>query len=512
MPEPAPARDRSDAEAPAATGGPDAGAAVGAMSFQSAGRPPDARSAVREGLRRVVAQLGDPPEAPDAARAWCNRLLDETGSDRRGLVQLLLRVRADGVVAELPSGPMTPAAWAPVRARLAFAYAASTYLDAEMARWAVDAWAYAHGVIGADGLWAPPAPPAPAPSRGAMAPLPARTPTPPAPVVAAAATAAAAAGGPAGKAAPGKVPARVRRAVARSNAPPVHNPFPKHFDRLVGGAFVALLVIAAAGMWVGIAARREAGGLEVPPGPSVADVSARGVAAEPLPPARPSRRAPPSTSSPAAAPAAGAAASLASAEDTLRLRDGTVRTGQVTRITHEAVLLRDLWSDTVHAIDLDDVLELRARAGSVVPVGDGAGRVSPVRDGAADGEYGGRYRVRQTLVGVEGTATCDVVAEAVRRASERPSVEVVAHDRGAGAFVLVSRPGVRGTVDADGRFQTGVIRGVRDGVHYWFRMTGQFDRAGFRAETESATDAVLKYGSVQRCHVTASLDATRLPE
>jgi hypothetical protein len=134
--------------------------------------------------------------------------------------------------------------------------------------------------------------------------------------------------------------------------------------------------------------------------------------------------------------------------------------------------------------------------------------------GAAPGPgagFGGRYEVRQSLLEVQGTESCDVVGDAVRRASARPTVEVVAHRAGAPVFDLVSRPGVRGTVDPDGRFRTEAIRGVRDGVHYWFRMTGQFDAAGFRAEAESATDAVLKFGSVQRCRVTAALDARRLP-
>ena len=66
---------------------------------QSAPRATDARAVVREGLRRTVAAHGEPPDAAAGATAWRNRLLDETGSDHRGLVQLLLRVRADGLAA-----------------------------------------------------------------------------------------------------------------------------------------------------------------------------------------------------------------------------------------------------------------------------------------------------------------------------------------------------------------------------------------------------------------------------
>jgi hypothetical protein len=298
----------------------------------------------------------------------------------------------------------------------------------------------------------------------------------------------------------------------------------------VGGAFMVLLVVTAGGMWMGILTRREAGGLEVAPDAPVR--AGVGVLA-PLPPVAPVTR---EASTPAPAPEG------ALLQDTLRLRDGTIRTGQVTRITHEAVLLRDLWSDTVNAVDLDEVLELHTRPGAVLPVGgddaasphDVLGRVVPPgADGGTAGDslftagrtpraaersaasaeagFAGRYAVRQRLLDVQGTESCDVVAAQVRRASAQPTVETVAHRAGAPAFSLVSRPGVRGTVDADGRFRTEAIRGVRDGVHYWFRMTGRFDGAGFRAETESATDAVLKYGSVQRCRVTATLEARRLP-
>jgi hypothetical protein len=206
----------------------------------------------------VVAAYGEPPDDPAASRAWVNRLLDETGSDRRALVQLLLRLRATGCLPRSPLRRSPRLRGGPFRARLSFEYAAATFLDVEMARWAVDAWGYALGVVAADCVWSPP-PAAVAPEVTAPRPVV----TPPAPALHtyhAAPTlppALVAARG-------GKIPGRVRRAVARANAPPVHNPFPANFDRLAGGAFMLLLALSAVGMWMGIATRREAGGLEVP--------------------------------------------------------------------------------------------------------------------------------------------------------------------------------------------------------------------------------------------------------
>jgi hypothetical protein len=487
---------------------------------------------VREGLRRVVTRWGEPAgaDAP-AGVVWQNRLLDEVGSDRRGLVQLLLRVHADGLAAQIPRGPLDPAAWATIRARLAFGYASATYLNGDMARWAVDAWAYALGVIDARALYAPPPPPPTAPSL--VAPRPAATAHQPAPATAAAAPGRLAAGHH------GKLPGRVRRAVARANAPPAPNPFPANFDRLAGYAFAGMLTVAATAMWVGIAARREAGGLEVRAVAPVMDLS--GAAPAPRGDGERGSGAREAGVAPAPPPA-GDVALL----DTLRLRDGTVRTGRVERITPAAILLRDVWADQVVPVALDEVLELRTRHGEVLPVGgrDSAGRdavpdvtgtpgnpadASPAPDapdsGRAEAErspgsahgfhatravgFGGRYAVRQEVLAVGGSESCDAVAAAVRRATT--TVETLAHVPGASTFALTSRPGVEGTVDDEGRFETGVIEGVRDGVHYWFRMTGRFAGDGFQAETESATDAVLKFGSVQRCRVSAALDAHRVP-
>ena len=121
----------------------------------------------------------------------------------------------------------------------------------------------------------------------------------------------------------------------------------------------------------------------------------------------------------------------------------------------------------------------------------------------------GRYTVRRRVLDVAGSESCGAVAAAVRRSA--PTVETLAHRPGEAEFALTSRPGLRGVVDDDGRFRTGVVTGERGGVQYRFRMVGQFLPDGWRAETESETRAVLRWGDVQRCRVSVALHATRLP-
>jgi hypothetical protein len=499
---------------------------------------------VRDGLRRLVRRIGPPPAAgtpgsdPAADGAgerarWRNLLLDEVGSDARPLVDLLLRVQGHGLLGAIPAAPLGAAAWAPLRARLAFGYAAETFLDADVARWAVDAWGYAIGAVDADGLYvAPPVAPFWAPAPVAP-PAVVRTPVVPAAVVAAPAVAAGATH-PAGRA---KLPGRVRRAMARANAPPTVNPFPANFDRIAGFTCAGIVAVAAFGMWIGIVDRREAGGLEVAAGPGAgapapavvtptrAD-AARGLGAAGAPGAR-------------RAPGDDGALRV----DSLRLRDGTVRTGLVERLTSDGLVVRDPTSDSTARFDLDEVVEWRTRRGEVVPVGDrpaepeetaaaaGATPSGAVLSGAVlsdaalagavapgAGDLGhaarvaglaGRYAVRRRVLDVSGSESCGAVAAAVRASA--PTVETVEHRPGEAEFALTSRPGLRGTVDDDGRFRTGVVNGEHGGIQYRFRMVGQFLPDGFRAETESETRTVLRWRDVQRCRVSVALHADRLP-
>jgi hypothetical protein len=345
---------------------------------------------VREGLRRLVRRAGLPPAddaGPTGARTrWRNGLLDLVGSDARPLADLLLRLEAHGVAAAIPAGPLAPAAWAPVRARLAFAYAAETFLDAEMARWAVDAWAYATGAIDTGALYvAPPvvSPVAPPVVLGAM-PVAARPAVAGggAPMALAPASATPAYGSPAfagstftagATARPGKIPGRVRRAMARANAPPAPNPFPKNFDRIAGLTFMGMVAAAAGAMWMGIAERREAGGLEAP-APVDARFAGVGATAPAIAPLVGGAVAPagdaPAGGGPTASRGPGArGAGAALGVDSLRLRDGTMRTGVVERVTPDGLVVRDPWSDVTSRLGFDSIVEWRPRPGERVPVG-----------------------------------------------------------------------------------------------------------------------------------------------
>lgn len=122
---------------------------------------------------------------------------------------------------------------------------------------------------------------------------------------------------------------------------------------------------------------------------------------------------------------------------------------------------------------------------------------------------GGRYRVALRSVSVTGSASCSTVAEALSRAPS--TVEVVTHVPGSFAFALASRS-VNGRLDADAFFEAGPQRGTTDGVTWNFRMRGQFTGNGFTAETNTSTDAILRWGRTQSCTTVATLAGERLPE
>jgi hypothetical protein len=105
-----------------------------------AAAPPPARVLVRDALRRLVSG-GEWPFA-----SWTvlqNRLLDEVGGDLRPLVALLVRAGESGLVDQLPA---SRAAWPQVRAALVLSLVDGAFLQQEMARWAVECWAFAVGV------------------------------------------------------------------------------------------------------------------------------------------------------------------------------------------------------------------------------------------------------------------------------------------------------------------------------------------------------------------------------
>jgi hypothetical protein len=132
----------------------------------------------------------------------------------------------------------------------------------------------------------------------------------------------------------------------------------------------------------------------------------------------------------------------------------------------------------------------------------------PVRSVRAVG-VGGRYRVASRVRDVGGSPSCDAVARAL--GAGRKTDEVVRHVPGAAAFVLVTRR-VSGTLADDGGFVAEPRTGVTNNISWKFRMRGRFLPDGFFGESETVTEAILGWGKTQTCVVTALLDGRRLPE
>lgn len=121
---------------------------------------------------------------------------------------------------------------------------------------------------------------------------------------------------------------------------------------------------------------------------------------------------------------------------------------------------------------------------------------------------GGAYLVAQRVRDVSGSPSCEAVAGAL--AGGRESREIVAHTPGAPTFALTTR-GVAGTLDVDGQFVSELRTGSTNNVTWQFRMRGRFGPDGFIGESVTYTEAILRWGKIQTCVVTADLTGRRLP-
>jgi hypothetical protein len=93
--------------------------------------------------------------APESPLRFRNVLLDACGSDHRPLVELLLRVGRHGIVDALRAlGPTAASAWPSHRTRLVSRACGELFIGADMAAWAVDAWAVALAVVPAPAVQA----------------------------------------------------------------------------------------------------------------------------------------------------------------------------------------------------------------------------------------------------------------------------------------------------------------------------------------------------------------------
>ena len=376
-----------------------------------------------------------------------NLLLDQCGSDHRALVDLLLRVGPS--VREGLTAPSAGVDWSTRRAPLVHRLVATRYLQPDIARWLVESWAFAMGIIerlpsspsvqqvdeSPAPSWAPGGAPAAGrvPARAASGPGGAR----------------AGAGAPPGAAFGTRPPARPhssgRATASRAPMSAAELARIKRMERtavaLLGGA---MLVAAVAETYAFLSSPLDA--------QSRAPVSAP-TAAEP-------------PTSPSVAPAL---------------------------VTPPSAVAPPM--PTAPSIVADSLM--------ATPT------VTGLRDAVPGGGVAGRYRVTHRDVQVIGSDGCDAVAGAL--AQQQESVETVEQEPGSPVIRLTSR-GVSGRIEPDGRFSTGPDSGVTDGVRWSFTMQGRFSATGFRAQAQKRTDAIVRWHVSRSCAVVAELSGTRLPE
>ena len=119
---------------------------------------PEPRLVVALGLRRLI-QRGTWPA--EHLLPFQNLLLDECGGDARPLVALLMRVAEQGIAEDLAS--ISAEQWESCRSQYVTRMISNAFVQAEMARWAVTAWAYGFGLIATPWVADPPelSPPGP---------------------------------------------------------------------------------------------------------------------------------------------------------------------------------------------------------------------------------------------------------------------------------------------------------------------------------------------------------------
>ena len=412
------------------------------------------------------------PAAP--TRAEVARVLDECGSDYRPLVELVIDLGrvVRPPLASLP--PQTAGSWVHARAPLVHRLVSTRYLQPDVARWAVDVWGQLLGIVPSS-VVAPPAlevasAPGAAATSGVAAARPASAmvssahaaaPQPrvltPQQVPAALKQTPSWAGGPVSFRVGQKPKAATLAAMAQSGrvvvrGAPVSGPRFQPAERRAALILALLLVMITVGLLNAFRNRPD-----VTPTMDAVPV-AEGAQAP--------AAAAPAAAADAAAEAAVTAAAVAPAVDTI----------------------------VDAASDARDRLAMPSE--NAFPPG------LPVREAGVAGSYVVRQRVRD----VSGSTSCDAVAQAL--ASGRESEERVVHTPGAPTFVLSTRR-VAGTLDHDGTFVSEPRAGTTNNVHWRFQMRGRFGPDGFTGESVTHTDAILRWGKIQTCVVTAELTGRR---
>lgn len=131
----------------------------------------DPRVRMRDALRSLIAETPDTWAQPSMF-VLRNRLLDQTGSDARPLAEFLLEAWQRGWGDRLGAGAIDSAHFDALVSPFVLQWSAERFVQPEMARWAVESWAYALGRIDEQQLRIAPPPEREAPKREPPRPEP----------------------------------------------------------------------------------------------------------------------------------------------------------------------------------------------------------------------------------------------------------------------------------------------------------------------------------------------------
>ena len=470
------------------------------------------RNAVRAALITLAADSewwppGDPVR-------FHNRLLDETGDGARELVSALMNVLGRDIAGRLPAAVITRRDWDAARRPVVSQLVTESGLDPGLVEWAVDTWAVALATIDEEMLQ-PARAPAPARRTGQVEP----------------------------QAVPGwvrPVPGAPRRApgaqqpIQRSASPqqgrgrnglftkwgvvqvpmfgPSHWTQRANLDQLtlwfIGVLAAGMLGIQALMMLRPSAKAGTHAAVAPPPAPRAAAAPVPGIAGATNAAVDPAMPVASVTVAAVDTPLV-AAVGLSGAADTVRLADGRVVVGDVRVISEAHVYMIERESGLPYEFRQAAVRELVTRAGKIVHFARAPGwGDSPETTLIAMG-VGGRYRVHREIRSVQGSESCQLGVDAQKGAPDTD--EVFAHEPGSPRFTITSRPGVQGRLEADGRFITEELRGMRDGTSYTWQMEGRFTTTGFTAESTARTIGTVGWRQEQECRFVSVLTGQRHP-
>ncbi len=478
--------------------------------------PTAAMEAAAASLASLLA--GGEPWPPVAPLRLRNLLLDACGSDHRALVELLLRVGRHGIADALRAlGTVKPDAWPAHRTRLVARACGELFIGAEIAAWAVDAWAVALSVVPAGTVHAIQRSYEEEARRAARERE--RAEAQAAAVLRSSAALAARAGGVAPGASMGALTAMPSGTGRLMGTPGglMGTPGGLMATPKWGGTAATLLHTPS---WAGGAAAPRVGawrrGRSGPP--------RWRVSATPLQPpdmrkffalfavvatcmfgvVTMMRRLTPTLSVPVPIIALPETAQAMVIPPTLPVSPPSAADSSTASAAGPASSPRSTPSPSAReapsAMATPPAAPSRATAAAPLPTALGS-------DLVASG-IGGQYEVQHRILSVHGNGLCDPVAESLAR-RQLLTVEEITHTPGEPTFALATRTGVIGTLQPDGVFATSVHRSTYDNVRIVFRMTGRFTRDGFVARTTTETDAIIKYRMRQQCLVLADLIGTR---